>query len=154
MVLAINGQPLAPDRTPGAAAGQPGRPGGPADGAPADGDAEPRTVTVKALGDERPARYRDWVEANREHVHDATDGRVGYIHVPDMGAEGYAEFHRAFLVEYDRDALIVDVRVNGGGHVSGLLLEKLARKRVGYDFPRWGRRSPTRTSRRADQWSR
>jgi tricorn protease len=59
-----------------------------------------------------------------------------------MGPEGYAEFHRAFLVEYDRDALIVDVRVNGGGHVSGLLLEKLARKRVGYDFPRWGAPKP------------
>jgi tricorn protease len=59
-----------------------------------------------------------------------------------MGPEGYAEFHRAFLVEYDRDALIVDVRVNGGGHVSGLLLEKLARKRVGYDFPRWAAPKP------------
>ncbi len=54
-----------------------------------------------------------------------------------MGPEGFAEFHRGFLVEFDRDALIVDVRVNGGGHVSSLLLEKLARKRVGYDFPRW-----------------
>ncbi len=103
---------------------------------------EPRTVTVKALGDERAARYRDWVDANRHTVHAATDGRVGYIHVPDMGPEGYAEFHRAFLVEYDRDALIVDVRVNGGGHVSGLLLEKLARKRVGYDFPRWAAPRP------------
>jgi tricorn protease len=75
-------------------------------------------------------------------VHQATDGRVGYIHVPDMGADGYAEFHRGFLVEYDRDALIIDVRVNGGGHVSGLLLEKLARKRVGYDFPRWAAPKP------------
>ncbi len=105
-------------------------------------DSEPHTVTVKALNDERAARYRDWVEANRRNVHQATDGRVGYIHVPDMGPDGYAEFHRAFLVEYDRDALIVDVRVNGGGHVSGLLLEKLARKRVGYDFPRWAAPKP------------
>jgi tricorn protease len=105
-------------------------------------DAQPRTVTVKALADERSARYRDWVDANRDKVHQATDGRVGYIHIPDMGPEGYAEFHRAYLVEYDRDALIVDVRVNGGGHVSGLLLEKLARKRVGYDFPRWSSPKP------------
>ena len=110
-------------------------------------DSSPRTVTVKALSDERPARYRDWVDANRQKVHQATEGRVGYIHVPDMGAEGYAEFHRSFLAEYDRDALIVDVRVNGGGHVSGLLLEKLARRRVGYDFPRWAAPKPgTRTT--------
>jgi tricorn protease len=105
-------------------------------------ETEPRTVTVKALGDERPARYRDWVEANRARVHQATDGRVGYIHIPDMGADGYGEFHRSFLVEYDHDAMIVDVRLNGGGHVSGLLLEKLARKRLGYDFQRWGPPKP------------
>jgi len=141
LVLAINGQPLGPDVTPAQRlVNQAGnevlltvrR---------AD-EAEPRTVTVKALADERPARYRDWVEANRRKVHAATEERVGYIHVPDMGPEGYAEFHRAFLVEFDRDALILDVRVNGGGHVSGLLLEKLARKRVGYDFPRWATPRP------------
>ncbi len=106
------------------------------------GDEPPRTVTVRALSDERPAIYRDWVEAKRRLVHEATGGRVGYLHVPDMGPDGYAEFHRGFLREYDRDALIVDVRFNGGGHVSGLLLEKLARRRVGYDFPRWSTPKP------------
>ena len=109
---------------------------------PARATSEPRTVTVKALGDERPARYRDWVEAQPRAVHEATDGRVGYIHIPDMGPEGYAEFHRGYLVEYDREGLIVDVRFNGGGHVSQLLLEKLARRRLGYDFPRWGAPEP------------
>jgi tricorn protease len=140
-VLAINGQPLGAEVTPAQRlVNQAGnevlltvRRGA---------DGEPRTVTVKAVRDERPSRYRDWVDANRARVHAATDGRVGYIHVPDMGPEGYAEFHRAFLVEYDRDALLLDVRVNGGGHVSGLLLEKLARKRVGYDFPRWAAPKP------------
>jgi tricorn protease len=93
------------------------------------GDGEPRTVTVKALADERGARYRDWVEANRAHVHDRSDGRVGYVHIPDMGPRGFGEFHRGFLVESERDALIVDVRFNGGGNVSPLLLEKLVRRR-------------------------
>ncbi len=102
------------------------------------GDGPPRTVTVRALADERPARYREWVDANRELVHDRTGGRVGYLHLPDMSAEGFAEFHRGFLVEYDREGLIVDLRNNGGGSVSALLLEKLARRRLGYDFPRWG----------------
>ncbi len=106
------------------------------------GEEPPRTVTVTALSDERPAIYRDWVEEKRRAVHEATDGRVGYLHVPDMGPDGYAEFHRGFLREWDRDALVVDVRYNGGGHVSGLLLEKLARKRVGYDFPRWAAPEP------------
>jgi tricorn protease len=63
---------------------------------------------------------------------------VGYVHIPDMGPNGYAEFHRAYLAEVDREGLVVDVRYNGGGHVSPLILEKLARHRVGYDASRWG----------------
>jgi tricorn protease len=99
--------------------------------------AGPRRITVKALSDERPARYRDWVERNRRIVHEATEGRIGYLHIPDMSIDGFAEFHRGFLGEFDRPALIVDVRYNGGGFVSGLLLEKLARRRIGGDVSRW-----------------
>lgn len=99
---------------------------------------ETRSVVVKASSDERPARYREWVIEKRQLVHARSGGRVGYIHIPDMGAEGFAEFHRSYLVEHDREALLIDVRYNGGGNVSGLLLEKLARRRLGYDFPRWG----------------
>ncbi|MEV0645264.1 PDZ domain-containing protein [Phytomonospora sp. NPDC050363] len=101
------------------------------------GDAEPRTVTVRALSSEQDIRYRDWVEANRRKVHEATDGQIGYIHVPDMGPAGFAEFHRGYLNEFDHSGLIVDVRYNGGGHVSALLIEKLARRRLGYDHSRW-----------------
>lgn len=97
-----------------------------------------RNAIVAALYNESGARYRAWVEGNRQRVHEATNGRVGYVHVPDMGATGYAEFHRGYLAEVDRDGLIVDVRYNGGGHVSQLILEKLARRRIGYDFSRWG----------------
>lgn len=101
-------------------------------------DTAPRSVVVKTLGDDMPARYREWVEDNRRHVHESTDGRVGYVHIPDMGARGYAEFHRGYLAEVDREGLIVDVRFNGGGHVSQLILEKLSRRRIGYDVSRWG----------------
>lgn len=101
-----------------------------------------RTVSVRALSSQVPARYRDWVENNRKYVREKTKGRVGYIHIPDMGPRGFAEFHRGFLAELDKDGLIVDVRFNGGGNVSGLLLEKLGRKRLGYDQTRWWEAEP------------
>ena len=105
-------------------------------------DSEKRVVTLKVLRSERELRYREWVSQNRQYVHEKTDGKVGYVHIPDMSRRGYAEFHRGFLAEVSYPALLVDVRYNGGGHVSQLLLEKLSRRRIGYDIPRWGTPHP------------
>ena len=101
-----------------------------------------RSIVVKALASEADLRYRAWVENNRRIVHERTNGAVGYLHIPDMGPWGFSEFHRGYLSEFDRKGLIVDVRYNRGGHVSPLLLEKLVRKRVGYDVPRYGAAVP------------
>ncbi len=107
-----------------------------------DAEGKKRVITVEALSEERSTRYREWVESNRRTVHNVSKGLVGYIHVPNMSGVGYAEFHRGYLAEYDYPALLIDVRWNGGGNVSGLLLEKLARKRLGYDFSRWNQPTP------------
>ena len=101
-----------------------------------------RHVLVRTLADEAPARYREWVERNRAWVHEHSQDQVGYLHLPDMQSAGFAEFHRYFIAECDRPGLIVDLRYNRGGHVSQLLLEKLARKRIGYDLQRWGQPQP------------
>ncbi|MEQ1505375.1 MAG: S41 family peptidase, partial [Myxococcota bacterium] len=96
-----------------------------------------RDVVVRTLADDRDLRYRDWVVTNRRRVHAATDGRIGYVHVPDMGPNGFAEFHRDYYAEAERAGMIVDVRHNRGGHVSALLLTTLARPRLGYKVSRW-----------------
>jgi tricorn protease len=144
-ILAVNGQPVDPELGPGPLlANQAGLPlaltvAGPGDGGGPEGRAlQTRTVVVPTLADERALRYRDWVDSNRARVREATGGRVGYVHIPDMGPSGWSEFHRSYMAEVERDALIVDVRFNAGGHVSALILEKLRRRRVGWDLPRWG----------------
>jgi tricorn protease len=138
-LVAVNGQPLTAERPPQALLR---RQAGMAVELTLDGPGGRRNVTVKPLADETPARYRAWVEQRRAWVHAHSGGRVGYLHLPDMMSAGFAEFHRYFRTECDRDGLIVDVRYNRGGHVSELLLEKLARRRLGYVMARWQRPSP------------
>ena len=151
-VVAVNGQPVSRERPPQALLVHQANtkveltlaPAAGTSGTSANGNraANGRTVVVTTLADEMPARYREWVERNRAWVHEKSKGRVGYLHLPDMMSAGFAEFHRYFGTECDRDALIVDVRYNRGGHVSQLLLEKVARRRLGYDLTRWGQPEP------------
>jgi tricorn protease len=139
-IVAVNGQSVSRDRPPQALLVH--QAGMKAELTLASTDGTMRTAIVKLLADEVPARYREWVERNRRWVHERSGGRVGYFHLPDMQSAGFAEFHRYFAAECDRAALIVDVRFNRGGHVSQLLLEKIARRRIGYDLQRWGLPTP------------
>jgi tricorn protease len=81
--------------------------------------------------------YREWVEKNKKYVHEMSKGKLGYVHVPDMGPYGYAEFYKHFTAESDYEGLVVDVRFNGGGHVSQHLLKVLAQKVLGFDETRY-----------------
>ncbi len=140
-VISINGQRVTPQRTPQMLlVNQADREVQLTIESAASG--ERHLVTVTALTDEAEARYREWVENNRRLVSERSQGRIGYIHIPDMNASGFAEFHRSYLAVYDAAALIIDVRWNRGGNVAELLLEKLARRRLGYAFSRWGKPAP------------
>ncbi|MBN2243844.1 MAG: PD40 domain-containing protein [Acidobacteria bacterium] len=87
-----------------------------------------RETVVVPIGDESPLRYHGWVQDNIEKVSRATGGRVGYIHIPDMQTQGMNEFVRYFYPQTRREALIVDVRSNGGGNVSPIIIERLRRE--------------------------
>ncbi|WP_371529241.1 S41 family peptidase [Streptomyces sp. NBC_01283] len=100
------------------------------------GGGDPRHAVVIPVDDEEPLRYHAWVVDRRAYVHERSGGRLGYLHVPDMQAPGWAQIHRDLRVEVARDGLVVDVRENRGGHTSQLVVEKLARKIVGWDLPR------------------
>src|SRR5689334_19516794 len=95
-----------------------------------------RTVSYKPITDEQNLIYLDWVDRNREMVSKATNGRVGYLHVPDMGAAGIREFIKWYYPLLQKEGLIVDVRANGGGNVSRMLIERLRRKLLGINYAR------------------
>ena len=95
-------------------------------------DGERRTVAVTPLADETPLRYQAWVADRRAFTRDRSGGRLGYLHVPDMMSPGWAQLHRDLRVEMTRDGIILDLRDNGGGHTSQLVVEKFAKRIVGW----------------------
>ncbi len=86
-----------------------------------------RKVLVKPIADESQLYYYDWVEGNIRKVSEATNGEVGYIHIPDMGPEGLNEFVKHYYPQLLKKGLIIDVRGNGGGNVSPMIMERLLR---------------------------
>ena len=100
-------------------------------------------TSYRPITSERNLIYLDWVAHNREMVTKATGGRVGYIHIPDMGAEGISEFIKTYYPQIRKEALIVDVRGNGGGNVSQMLIERLRRELLGTEFDRLDQQTAT-----------
>jgi tricorn protease len=86
-----------------------------------------RKVLVKPIASESALYYYEWVSNNIRKVDEATNGQVGYIHIPDMGANGLNEFVKYYYPQLHKKALIIDDRGNGGGNVSPMILERLSR---------------------------
>ncbi|MBP1660748.1 MAG: hypothetical protein H6P95_1940, partial [Candidatus Aminicenantes bacterium] len=89
-----------------------------------------RDVVVIPLATENALYYNDWVEGNIDKVDKATDGKAGYIHIPNMGPEGLNEFVKHFYPQLRKKALIIDVRGNGGGNISPMVIDRLTREMV------------------------
>jgi tricorn protease len=99
------------------------------------------TTVVLPTASEQQLYYYNWVQRNIEKVTAATDGKVGYVHIPDMGAPGLNEFAKYFYPQFGKEGLIVDVRGNGGGNVSSQIIERLRREITMIDIARNGSRS-------------
>ncbi|NLO52436.1 MAG: protease, partial [Bacteroidales bacterium] len=91
-------------------------------------DADTHGELVKPIADESQLYYYQWVRDNIRKVNEATDGQVGYLHIPDMGPEGLNEFVKYFYPQVRKKALIIDDRGNGGGNVSPMIIERLRRE--------------------------
>lgn len=139
-ILAVNGRRLSTDEDPWAAfIGTAGKHTTITFADALTGDEETRNereYTIEPLASESDLRYRAWIEHNRKYVEDATDGRVGYIYVPDTGVNGQNNLFRQFYGQIGKDALIIDERWNGGGQIPTRFIELLNRPRTNY----WARR--------------
>jgi len=127
-LLAVDGKPLSPSIDPRSAfAGRAGQQVTLTVGPHPAIDAASRTITVTPLGSENELRYRAWVEENRQYVERVSGGRVGYLHVPDFGVNGFGELVRQFAGEIAKEALIIDARWSQGGWVGAMAAELLDR---------------------------
>ncbi|MBN2134943.1 MAG: PD40 domain-containing protein [Acidobacteria bacterium] len=100
------------------------------------------TTEVKPIASESHVRYLDWVEQNRLKVEKATNGKVGYVHVPDMMLDGLNQFVKQWFPQINKEGIIVDGRFNGGGFVSSAILERMSRVPKGMDSDRFRGSTP------------
>ena len=98
--------------------------------------ASARKVMVEPIASEDDLLYLAWVESNRRYVAERTGGRVGYLHLPNMGSSGIREWIKWYYGQIRKAGLVIDVRSNGGGNVSQWILERLRRQLLMFDFER------------------
>jgi tricorn protease len=129
LIIAVDGRPVDPDLGPSALLA--GMAGQPVELTLRRGGSDRRAIVVP-LASEHATRYYDLVARQRAAVRAASGGRLGYLHLPDVMAAGWAEFYRDQSSEFGRDGLIVDLRDCQGGFYSQLVAETLARRGIGW----------------------
>ena len=132
-IVAVDGKPVDPTFGPNALLG--GKAGKPVE-LTLRREGTDRRVVVVPLASEALVRYHDLVDRRRAAVREASGGRLGYLHVPDMVSSGWADFHRDLRGAFEADGLVLDLRENGGGHTSQLVVEKLGRRIIGWQLSR------------------
>jgi tricorn protease len=133
-ILAVDGQPVDPVHGPWPLlTGTAGKPVS----LTVSSGADSRDVVVVPIRDQRRLRYQDWVSSRRALVRELSDGRLGYLHIPDMMGEGWSHFSRDLRSEMRHEGLIMDVRCNSGGHISELVVARLAARVIAWDVARW-----------------
>jgi len=136
-LLAVNGVPVETDRDPWAAfIGLAGQTVTLTVSEKPERNDDAREIVIETLRTESPLRYRNWIEQNREYVEKKSDGKVGYIYVPDTGVNGQNDLFRQFFGQMHKEALIIDERWNGGGQIPTRFIELLNRPVTNY----WQRR--------------
>ncbi len=99
-----------------------------------------REVIVKPLDNERSLRYWDWADGRRAYVEEKSKGKLGYIHLTNMGGDGLSQFTQAYQPQHNKEGMVMDVRYNGGGFVAEMILSHLNRGMFSMGMARHGYR--------------
>jgi len=99
-------------------------------------------VRITPTASEAKLHYLRWVQHNRERTAELSGGKLGYIHLPDMGQDGIREFIKQYYPQRDKLGLVLDDRGNGGGNVSPMIAERLNRQLAMIDVARNGTPGP------------
>jgi len=89
-----------------------------------------RNIVVEPVDSERMMRLWSWIEGNRRAIDKATNGRVGYVYLPNTAGTGYTFFNRMFFAQLDKEAMIIDERSNSGGQAANYITDVLSRKHL------------------------
>jgi tricorn protease len=129
-ILAVNGQELGADNNIfNALQGTSGKQVTLRVGPKANGR-DAREIVVEPVESERMMRLWSWIESNRRAIDKATDGRVGYVYLPNTAGAGYTFFNRMFFAQVDKEAMIIDERSNAGGQAANYITEVLSRRHL------------------------
>ncbi|MEK6701400.1 MAG: PDZ domain-containing protein [Planctomycetota bacterium] len=136
-ILAVNGNPIDTSKDPYAAfVGTAGKIVSLTVNAKPTMDGKEREVLIKPVGGEGNLRYREYIERKRAYVAEKTDGKIGYIYVPNTGVDGQNDLYRQYFGQRGTQALIIDERWNGGGQIPNRFIELMNRPNTNF----WARR--------------
>ena len=93
-----------------------------------DGTERDVSVIPESQGEASDRRYHEWEYTRRLRTEEASDGRLGYVHLRAMGTGDMADFVRGFYPVFQREGLIIDVRHNNGGNIDSWIISRLLRK--------------------------
>jgi tricorn protease len=97
-----------------------------------------REITVVPIANDDGLRYEAWVQGNRRRVDELSDGKIGYLHMPNTAVGGQVGFAKGFYPNLRKDGLIIDERFNGGGFIPDFFMSILRQKLVNLWKPRYG----------------
>lgn len=98
-----------------------------------------RQITVKTIPSEFALRHQAWIDHNMALVNKMSDGKIGYVYLPNTAGEGFNNFNRYFFSQVNKKGVIIDERFNHGGYISDYIIDYLLRKPMSMNVTRYGK---------------